>query len=602
MGLRVLIVTILMGGSIALKVGQSAQLGAFPIFYFLIAFTYLLTILYGLALRHIHALVLFTYCQVAVDIVLETFLVVATRGLASPFTFLYLISIISASMILYRQGGLAAALASSILYGMTGGLQYYGLIRFGTETLQPGEALYSLLMNVVAFFTVAILSSNLAEKLKQAHQSLQEKETGLTELKAFHENIVQSISSGLLTADLEGRITSLNRTAQEITGLSWEEVKGKRCVEVFPWKGLRDFYENPLMINRASRYDVETKKKDGSRLLLGVTLSSLRDEEGKVAGVVGTFQDLTKIRELEEEMRKQEKMASIGEMAAGMAHEIRNPLAALSGSMQVLRKELILNDEHQHLMEIALKETDRLNNIITEFLYYARPSPPNYKSCDLRRLLEETLQLLQNSKGDHKNIEIKTVFGQEPVSAMVDPDQMRQVFWNLSINAVQAMPTGGTLEVAVRVKEGKSRGAVCRLQDARLNEEKNKVSYIEIIFEDNGEGIRREHLHRIFDPFFTTKSHGSGLGLAIVHRIIEDHGGRVWAESKAEKGARFTIQLSLEPMNTHSPPQSPQLAGESRRANTNDQSSTRVEESPSLLGGSSMANNDIREDQHWTKS
>jgi two-component system sensor histidine kinase PilS (NtrC family) len=548
MGLRVMIVTILMGGSIALKVGQSAQIGSFSIFYFLIAFTYLLTILYALALNHIRALTLFTYGQIAVDITLETSLVVATRGLASPFTFLYLISIISASMILYRRGGLAAASSSSILYGIAGGLQYYGLIQFGAEVLQPREAIYSLLINIVAFFTVAILSSNLAEKLKQARRSLQEKESGLTEFKAFHENIVQSISSGLLTADLEGRITSFNRAAQEITGLSWGEVQGRRCVEAFPWKGLQEFYVDPLKINRASRHDVETQRKDGSRLLLGVTLSPLRDDQGQVAGVVGTFQDLTKIRELEEEMRKQEKLASIGEMAAGMAHEIRNPLAALSGSMQVLRKELILNEEHQHLMEIALKETDRLNNIITEFLYYARPSPLNYKSCDLNRLLAETLELLQNSKDYHKGIQIKTVFSQEPVLAKVDPDQMKQVFWNLSINAVQSMSAGGVLAVTVGVRNGQEHGAVCRLRVPRRPGEQRNVHFTEIIFEDSGEGIRQEHLHRIFDPFFTTKSHGSGLGLAIVHRIIEDHGGRVWAESRIDKGARFTIQLPAEPM------------------------------------------------------
>jgi two-component system sensor histidine kinase PilS (NtrC family) len=547
MSLRVMIVTILMGGSIALKVGQSAQIGSFSIFYFLIAFTYLLTILYGLVLKHIRALTLFTYCQIAVDIGLETSLVAATRGLASPFTFLYLISIISSSMILYRRGGIAAALASSILYGMAGGLQYYGIIQFGAEVLQPREAIYSLLINIVAFFTVAILSSNLAEKLKQTRQSLHEKETGLTELKAFHENIVQSISSGLLTADLAGRVTSFNRAAQEITGLSWEEVKGRRCVEVFPWKGLQEFYDDPLKIYRSSRHDVETKRNDGSRLLLGVTLSSLRDEQGRVAGVVGTFQDLTKIRELEEEMRKQEKMASIGEMAAGMAHEIRNPLAALSGSMQVLRKELVLNDEHQHLMEIALKETYRLNNIITEFLYYARPSPPNYKSCDLNRLLGETLQLLQNSKDYHKGIQIRTAFGREPILVKVDPDQMKQVFWNLSINAVQAMSAGGVLTVTVAVRNMEEDGAFYRLRVPGWTGEKNHIHYCtEIIFEDSGSGIRREHLYRIFDPFFTTKSHGSGLGLAIVHRIIEDHGGRVWAESKAEKGARFTIQLPAE--------------------------------------------------------
>ena len=546
MSLRVIIVTILMGASVALKVDQAAQLVSLPIVYFLIAFTYLMTILYGLMLRQIRALTVFTYCQVAVDLFLETSLVALTGGLASPFTFLYLISIISASMILYRQGGMAAASASSILYGIAGNLQYLQydrLIQLGAEALEPRETVYSLLINLVAFFTVAILSSNLAEKLKQARKSLQEKETGLTELKAFHENIVQSISSGLLTADLEGRVTSFNRAAQEITGLSWEEVRGKKCAEIFGWRGLQEFYEDPRKINLPNRHDVETQKKDGSRLLLGVTLSSLRNEQGSVTGVVGTFQDLTKIRELEEEMKKRERLAMIGEMAAGMAHEIRNPLAALSGSMQVLRNELTLDEENQHLMEIALKETDRLNNIITEFLYYARPSPLNYKSCDLHRLLDETIHLLQNSNNYHKGVEIRTDFGKESVMAKVDPDQMKQVFWNLSINAVQAMPGGGRLTITTRVREGGSHSMAYRLQDARWLGGNDTARHTEIVFEDNGEGIRRETLHRIFDPFFTTKSHGSGLGLAIVHRIIEDHGGRVWAESQTGKGARFTIQL-----------------------------------------------------------
>jgi len=551
LGLRVLIVTILMGVSIALKVGQDSSPGPLPTFYSLITLTYLLTILYGLLLKHVRALAIFAYCQLAVDIFLETSLVLVTGGLASPFTFLYLISIISASMILYRQGGITTASLSAILFGTAGGLQYYELIQTGPGVLESREAIYFLLINILAFFTVAILSSSLAEKLKRARKSLQEKETGLTELKAFHENIVQSISSGLLTADLGGNITSFNRAAQEITGLSWSEVRGKKYVEVIEWEGVQEFYKDLEQINQSHRYDVETKKKDGSRLLLGVTLSPLRDELDKVTGVVGTFQDLTKIRKLEEEVRKREKLATIGQMAADMAHEIRNPLASLSGSVQVLRNELTLSEENKHLMEIALKETERLDNIITQFLYYARPSPLNYKSCNLHRLLEETVQLLENSRDYNSSIEIRTDFGPTDVLTRVDPDQMKQVFWNLSINAVQAMSTGGLLNIVMRVKKEVSDEIVHHPPHGNVGQFKDNHSgqITEIVFEDNGGGIVMEHLDRIFDPFFTTKSNGSGLGLAIVYRIIVDHGGRIWAESLDKQGTRFIIHLPAEQTN-----------------------------------------------------
>lgn len=555
LGLRVFIVTLLMGASIALKVWQDGEHGSLPVFYFLIVCTYLLTILYGLLLQRISSLIAFVYVQIGVDLLLETSLVAVTGGLASPFTFLYIISIISASMILHRQGGMAAASASTVLFGVAGNMQYYGLIQTGANVVEPQEAIYSLVINIVAFFTVASLSSSLSEKLRQTRQSLQEKESGLTELKAFHENIVQSISSGLLTADLEGTLTSFNRAAQEITGLSWHEVKGKHCVEVMNWEGLREFYIDPDKINRSRRYDVETRKKDGTQLLLGVTLSPLRDEQGKLTGVVSTFQDLTKIRKLEAEVQKRQKLATIGQMAADMAHEIRNPLAALSGSMQVLRKELDLNEENQRLMDIALKETFRLDRIITEFLYFARPSPLNYKSCNLHTLLEETVRLLKNSKAYDHRIEIRTAFRKPPAMAWVDPDQMKQVFWNLSINAAQAMPEGGLLSISADMRNREDLAE--HMLDAtlrgagRIEEAAGPRRFAEVVFEDTGGGIKREYLGRIFDPFFTTKSNGSGLGLAIVHRIIADHAGHIWTESQEGRGTRFTIELPVEPIGDH---------------------------------------------------
>lgn len=536
MGLRILIVTVLMGGSILLNVnvGPVRRLWSLPLFYFMIAFTYFLTILYALVLGRLRRLELFAYVQIGVDIGLETLLVAATGGRVSPFTFLYLVSTISASMILYRRGGMATASAASILYGLAGDLQHYDLLAQPPDPVRPKESVYLFLVNVVALFTVALLSSNLAEKLRQARRNLREKETGLNALEVMHQNVVQSISSGLLTTDLAGRITSLNRAALQITGYDWEEVRGRRFDEAMAWPGLSGFFEDPLRMQSTGRYDVETRRKDGSRLLLGVTLSPLRDGQETVAGLVGTFQDVTKIRELEERVWKREKLAMVGEVAAGMAHEIRNPLAAVSGSLQVLSRDLSLGGDYQRLMQIALQEMDRLNHIVNEFLYYARPSPPQYKTCDLPQLLEETLYLIQAGQEQTLKVKIETAFDPAVRLVRLDPDQMRQVFWNLCTNAIQAMPEGGclTIRTALRTSGGFAGPGA--------------ASWAEIGFRDEGVGIAPEHLGKVFDPFFTTKTNGSGLGLAIVQRIIEECGGQIEVQSRPGQGTCFTVWLPME--------------------------------------------------------
>jgi two-component system sensor histidine kinase PilS (NtrC family) len=264
---------------------------------------------------------------------------------------------------------------------------------------------------------------------------------------------------------------------------------------------------------------------------LGVTVSDLRNE-GEITGVIGIFQDLTQIREMEEEIRRKEQLATIGELAAGMAHEIRNPLASLSGSMQVLSKEPLLDEEHKTLMQIALRETERLDTIITGFLRYARPAPPNRKECNLHDLLLETIHFFKQAPEYRTNIEILFHHDEKELIAPVDPDQMKQVFWNLSINAVQAMPQGGTLRVTVRRGKGTMRST-----------RGEETSFLQVLFRDSGEGITRGNLEKIFYPFFTTKDQGSGLGLAIVHRIIEEHGGKIEVESTRGKGTTFIVSL-----------------------------------------------------------
>jgi two-component system sensor histidine kinase PilS (NtrC family) len=276
------------------------------------------------------------------------------------------------------------------------------------------------------------------------------------------------------------------------------------------------------------RFEVECKRSDGNRLILGMTLAPLH-ERGEKTGLVGIFKDLTQIRDLEEEMRRKEWLASLGEMSAGMAHEIRNPLGALAGAMQMLRKDLHADDTNQRLMDIAVREATRLDTIITEFLQYARPPALNLAEYDLNKVLAETLDLVHHEARSRTDITLTAVPCPGSLPAQVDQDQMKQAFWNLAVNAFDAMPKGGQLTIATE----------CRKVDVAGR----KAEVVEISFQDTGEGIPKSNLDKIFLPFFTTKKRGSGLGLAAVHRIIDLHGGWIKVDSQEGDGTRFGVCL-----------------------------------------------------------
>jgi len=537
MTVRVLAVTVLLGTFVLFQVGFSRGLSLSAPFYFLIGAVYLLTLLYAFSINQIAELVPFSYLQLGLDLLLETALVAFTGGVESPFTFLFLITIISGSMLLYQQGGIVIASLASVAYTSLVAVPYFYKVPFiPVATFPSRELLYTLFLNITAFYTVAYLSGRLAEQLRQTGESLQEKAKGLTRLQVFHENVVQSMSGGLFTTDLAGRITSFNRAGEEITGFTKEEILGKSWWVLFSQEDPKIFGYDLEAADAPFRFDTETRRKEGAQLLLGVTLAPLLDDRGQKTGIVGMFQDLTKIRAIEEEMKKKEKLASIGELAACMAHEIRNPLAALSGSMQVLNRELKLEDENCRLMEIALKEAERLNIIITTFLKYARPMPLNKKRCSLHELLEDTLSLLRNSPDYREDISLAPRFTNGKVWMMMDPDQIKQVFWNVVLNAIEAMPQGGQLVIETR-----------RLKTSpRFVNQQPVSSIVEVRFADTGVGITPENLERIFYPFFTTKQKGSGLGLSIVHRIIEEHGGRILVESKPGQGTTMVFQLPVE--------------------------------------------------------
>ena len=529
MGFRLALVTLMLGLSLAFQVAKG---GRVETFYTLIIVTYVLTIPSALLLHTLTTPVAFTiffWVQVGIDFLLETVLVVRTGGGESPFAVLYVMTVAVASLVPRRRVGLLAACFCIILFGILTNIQLYGLVEgwLPPSRLTVPETFQTFGVYALALLVVGILGGTLAEQLQQADQSLREKEQGLSRLQVFHENIVRSISSGVFTADAMGCITSFNPAAQEATGYTITDVAGRPWREIFNWHPTQESDE-PFSgaVSTTMRFEVECKRADGNRLILGMTLSPLH-EQGEQTGLVGVFKDLTQIRDLEEEMRRKDWLASLGEMSAGMAHEIRNPLGALAGAMQMLRKDTTGDETNCRLMDIAIREATRLDNIITEFLQYARPPALNLAEHDLNKVLAETLDLVQHEARTRSNIKIVTSLATGALVAQVDQDQLRQVFWNMATNAFEAMPEGGQLTISTS----------CRHVDVGGR----KGDVIEIAFQDSGEGIPKQNLDKIFLPFFTTKKEGSGLGLAAVHRIIDLHGGWIKVESQERHGSRFVV-------------------------------------------------------------
>ena len=497
------------------------------VLYDILFLIYVLTALYHYLLGRFKDLFFLAYLQVSIDILLITFLVHLTGGIDSGFSILYHLAIISASIILYRRGGYLTASLSSILYGTMLDMQYYNVLHFvRSQNFTAGQVFYQVLINILSFYMVALLTSYLSERLRSARQELREKSIDFEDLRVMQDHILRSVGSGILTVDLKGDITSWNPAAVHITGYSYEEIK-KRWQEIFGNSIKELFGHTDSLKERPYRFNSQIIKKDSSTSLLGMTASLLRDEANFVRGIILTFQDITKLVEMEEQMRRQERLVTVGSLAAGIAHEIRNPLASVSGSIQLLQGELKLNGDEKRLMDIVVRETDRLNTIITDFLEYARPKMGHEDNISLGPLLEETIVLLKNSRNFNKQIRIACNI-EDHIKIKGDAQRLRQVFWNLFLNASQAMPNDGLIAITTSptIENGDSK--LC-----------------EIIFADTGHGIAREFLKKVFDPFFTTKNHGTGLGLAIAHRIIDDHKGTISVESEEGKGTRFIIRLPL---------------------------------------------------------
>ena len=554
---RAVLVTLLLGATVIFQLRESPffrYVSPYP-FYLLISFTYALTLLYALLLRRIQRLKIFAYGQILGDVFFITLLIYVTGGIASIFFWLYFFSIFSAGTILYRRGGLWIASASSILYGTLLDLEYYGiLLPPGSRELYPLDyqstyVLYLITVNMIAFYLVAILSSYLAEQVRRKEEELKKRIIDYRQLERLYKHIVQNVVSGLITVDGEERITSFNRMAEEITGYKFEEVYQEEVDSLFPglsaWS--RSVGGNPGEGGnrlRFLRWETRFARKDGARLILGFSISPLKDSVDREMGNILIFQDLTRLREMEEHVKRSDRLAAIGKMAAGIAHEIRNPLASISGSIEILKEELGGSTQNQALMGIVLREVHRLNSLIADFLLFARPISPGRERIHLNQLIEEIFQMLSHSPDFNVLIRLDTEFEDE-LYIQGDPNQVRQVFWNLLINAAQAMPEGGMLRV--RLRKGSPRAL---LPGGR--------SYGEVSVIDSGMGIGEEEIGKIFDPFFTTKEKGTGLGLSIVHSIVESYGGKIAVQSQKGQGSVFSVFIPLaEPSPVVSAPMNP---------------------------------------------
>ncbi len=463
----------------------------------------------------------FAVIQVMGDALFANLVVYLTGSTESIFVFLLPLCVISAANIFSRKGAFLAAGAASLLFaGLTLSLAFHWL---PTPILSPTTPPFRrmvgmMLMDILAIVLTGLLGGLLSEQLRRASAALKSREAAYLKLEKVHECIVRSVPSGLITMDMDCRIHSSNPAAERILGISGADLRGRDARQLLPalTSGLK-----PEGMEEA---EAKLSQADGRTRWISVSaapLRELRSSEG--AGFVVTFSDTTERHQLAEAIHRSERMAAIGQLSAGLAHELRNPLASMSGSIQLLAESPTLDPDDRRLMDIVLRETDRLDALVGDFLRYARPRPLQPVPFDLAETIRASAALLQKSLSDkHARLELSLP---DSLSVEADQDQIRQVIWNLLINAAAALGENKNKEGLVAVSLKDSGGTVT------------------LAVSDNGCGIPPDTLDKIFTPFFTTKQGGTGLGLAIVHGIVEAHGGTISVQSTPGQGTAFTVVL-----------------------------------------------------------
>ena len=568
---RAVVVTLLLGSAILAQIKSPGSLPIDP-FSFLIAVTYGLTVVYSLLLKKVEQYPWIVDVQLACDALIVSAIVYTTGGIVSYFSTLYTLPIIAGSTIRSRRGGIMVGALSAGMYIGLVLAQYAGVsptpIVTGLDLLPPWRiALLSVGLNVFGFLAVATLSGYLAEGLRRADAQLQQASNQIADLQAFSQHVIDSLASGLATTDLNGRIITFNRAAEAITGVPAASAVGQPVAHVLQWpESLNGFFDRQAEERTLPRIEFELTRTDGRRIELGLSTAILRTPRvpsmgsGHVppagsgqgeTGFVFTFRDVTDARREEREARMQQRLAAVGEMAAGIAHEIRNPLASMSGSIQILRHELPLTGDQAQLMDIVIRESDRLNDTIRSFLAYARPQRHAAAPVDVRGTVTDTAALLQNSPERLPSHDVVVDVPRDPVVCLADEAQIRQVIWNLASNALRAMPDGGVLRMTVSA-----------------HGEVTDNAHLTIEVRDEGVGIAAGDLDGILQPFRGGFAGGTGLGLSIVHRIVSDYGGELQVNSLPGKGTTVSVRLPLVSVQLPASSFPRELAGETQIAGT----------------------------------
>jgi two-component system sensor histidine kinase PilS (NtrC family) len=530
-GGRAGVITLLLGSAILIQLKAP---GSFPVdpFFALIGLTYGLTVVWTLSLPFVDRHPWLVDVQVACDALIVSAIVHLTGGVTSYFASLYTLPIIAASTVQSWRGGLMVSVLSSLMFAGLVVAQYEspGLLPLGAPPdAVPAlrVAVFTVGLNVFGFMAVAGLSGYLAEGLRRTGAQLEKASTELQDLQAFNQHVIDSLTSGLATCDMDGRILTFNRAAGLITALDPLEAVGRPAVEILQLpEGFLGLFTPGAPPSKPQRLEFGFHRWDGRQIEMGMTSAPLITPRGE-SGFLFTFQDVTVLKKRDREARVQQRLAAVGEMAAGIAHEIRNPLASMAGSIQILRDELALTADQSQLMDIVLRESDRLNETIRSFLSFAKPHRTAVADLDLRSILTDAARLLENSAEVTAAHTVVVVVPDTPVVYRADEAQIRQIVWNLATNGLRAMPTGGQLRLRGQIRPGADG------QDAEAI----------IGVDDEGVGIAPEDIDGIFQPFRGGFGQGTGLGLSIVQRIASDYGGEVRVTS--QKGMGTTVEVAL---------------------------------------------------------
>jgi two-component system sensor histidine kinase PilS (NtrC family) len=495
--------------------------------YFLVAATYVLTVGHALAVRYVRPIVPQVYAQVVGDLVVITGLVYI-YGIRTGFTLLYPLSVLSGSVLLRRRGGMVVASLATLLYGgalwavWSGVVPPQGLAE--VLYLPPRGVVYSVFVTAVTCGSVALIGAYFSENLRHVGERLELVVGQVADLQGLNDVIVNSIQSGLLTEDADGRILWVNPLGEGILGLSSASVRGRGSSQVFGSSLLELSAVRARASSRSlARLEIPYHRPDGTALALGLSVAPLTAGSQMAGGHLLVFQDLTDVKRLEEDVRTKEKLAAVGEMAAQLAHEIRNPLGSISGSAQMLMGEPNMSPEQEHLLGIITRESRRLSDTLNRFLLHVRPSGHGLGPADLRPLIAEAVTLLRNGPevGEKHVVDFEADDG--PHVCLADRDQITQVFWNLARNGLEAMPDGGRLQVRLR----------CDGDELVLS------------VRDQGHGMGGDDQRRMFEPFHSGSTMGTGLGLAIVFRIVKEHRGDISVRTMAGRGTQVDVRLPV---------------------------------------------------------